>query len=71
MLMTITHNNIETHQGVKYKWITYGSGIGKTFLDKTSVPTEDQLNDFKFSQAYTNWFTLIKTVSDPVVEQGW
>jgi len=36
-----------------------------------SFPTEDQLSDFQFGQAYTNWLTLIKTVSDSIVEQGW
>jgi len=71
MLMTVALNNIETNQNVKYKWITYGSGIGKTFLDDTLFLTEDQLSDFEFSQAYINWLTLIKTVLDPVVEQGW
>jgi len=48
-----------------------GSGIIKTFLNETSFPTEDQLSNFKFGQAYTNWLTLIETVLDPIVEQGW
>ena len=64
-------NNIESNQDVKYKSLTYGSGIGKTFLDETSFPTEDQLSDFKFSQAYTNWLTPIESVSEPAVELGW
>jgi len=71
MLMTVTLNNIETNQGVKYKHITYGAGAGKTFLDETAFVAEDTLSDFEFGQAYTNWLTLIKSVSDPVIEQGW
>ena len=31
----------------------------------------DDLNDFEFGQAYTNWLTLIETVSDLAVERGW
>ena len=52
--------NIKTNQYVKYKCITYGSGAGKTFLDEAAFPTEDELSDFEFGQAYTNWLTLIK-----------
>jgi len=59
------------NQDVKYKCITYGPGASKTFLDETSFPTEDDLSDFKFGKAYTNWLTLIEAVSDPVVEAGW
>jgi len=70
MLTTSSLNRIE-HNDVKYKWLNYGSGTGKTFLDDTSFPAKDELNDFKFGQAYTNWLTLIETVSDPVVESGW
>src|SRR5882724_4460948 len=58
MLTTVALNNIETNQDVKYKCLTYGSGVGKTFLDKSSFPSEDQLSNFKFSQAYTNWLML-------------
>ena len=70
MLTTSALNNIETNQDVKYKCLTYGLGIGKTFLDKMSFPTEDQLSYFKFGQVYTNWLTLIKSVSEPTVELG-
>jgi len=56
---------------MKYKQLTYGSGIGKTFLNEASFPVEDQLTDFEFNQAYTNWLMLIETVSDPAMEQGW
>ena len=56
---------------VKYKHINYGSGAGKLFLNETSFPPEDDLNHFKFGQAYTNWLTLMETVSDSIVEQGW
>src|SRR5882724_4203035 len=55
MLMTVTLNNIETNQDVKYKHITYGTGTGKTFLDETAFVAEDTLSDFEFGQAYTNW----------------
>ena len=51
MLTTVALNNIETNQDVKYKRLTYGSGMGKTFLDECSFPPEDQLSDFEFSQA--------------------
>ena len=44
----IVLNNMETNQDVKYKQLTYGSGISKTFLDETSFPTEDKLSDFEF-----------------------
>jgi len=71
MLTVIMLHNIDTNQDVKYKCLTYGLGIRKTFLDKTSFPTEDQLSDFEFSQAYTNWLTLIESVSVPTVELGW
>jgi len=70
MLTTVTLNNIETNQDMKYKHLTYGSGIGKTFLDKSSFPSEDQLSNFKFSQAYTNWLTLIESISEPPVSFG-
>jgi len=66
MLTTVTLNNIETNQDMKYKCLTYGSGIGKTFLDKSSFPSEDQLSDFEFGQAYTNWLMLIKSISEPL-----
>jgi len=70
MLTTLMLNNIETNQDIKYKHIIYGSGVGKT-LDETVFPTEDELSDFEFGQAYMNWLTLIEAVSDPIVEQGW
>ena len=54
-----------------YKCITYSSGVGKKFLDETAFVAEDSLSDFEFGQAYTNWLTLIKSVSDPVIEKGW
>src|SRR5882724_13405328 len=59
------------NQDIKYKHITYGSGMGKTFLNEATFPTEDELSDFEFGQAYTNWLTLIETVLDPMIEQGW
>jgi len=71
MLTMVALNNIETNQDVKYKCITYSSGAGKTFLDEAAFPTEDKLSHFEFGKAYTNWLMLIKTVSDPVIEQGW
>jgi len=71
MLMTITLNNIETNQDIKYKHITYRMGTGKTFLDKVAIVAEDVLCNFEFSQVYTNWLMLIKMVLDPVIEQGW
>ena len=71
MLTTLTLNNIEMNQDVKYKHITYGSGMCKTFLDEAAFPTEDELSDFEFGQAYMNWLTFIEAVSDPIVEQGW
>jgi len=40
-------------------------------MDETAFVAEDKLSDFEFVQAYTNWFTLIDMVSDPVNEQGW
>jgi len=40
-------------------------------VDKTAFPSEDKLRNFEFGQAYTNWLTLIETVSDPIIEQGW
>jgi len=43
----------------------------KKFLNEASFSPEDSLNDFEFGQAYTNWLTLIETVSDPMVELGW
>ena len=70
MLMTASLNRIE-HNDMKYKHINYGSGVGKAFLDKTCFCAKDELNDFEFGQAYMNWLTLIKTVSDPMDEQGW
>src|SRR5882724_91786 len=45
--------------------------ILKPFMDKTCFSSEDKLNNFKFTQAYTNCLTLIEVVSDPIVEQGW
>jgi len=71
MLTTVALNNIETNQDVKYKRLTYGSGMGKTFLDECSFPPEDQLSDFEFSQAYTNWLMLIESVSEPPISLGW
>ena len=71
MLTTVTLNNIETNQDVKYKCLTYGSGVGKTFWDNSCFPSEDQLSDFEFSQAYTHWLTLIETVSEPPVSLSW
>jgi len=71
MLTTVMLNNIEMNQDIKYKCITYSSGVGKTFLDEATFPTEDELSDFEFGQAYTNWLTLIEIGSDPVIEQGW
>jgi len=32
--MTSTLNKIEMNQNIKYKCLTYGPGIGKTFLDE-------------------------------------
>ena len=69
--MTSAHNRIETNQNVKYKHTTYSPGIGKTFLDNTVFCSEDDLNDFEFSQAYTNWITLIEAISDPIMESSW
>ena len=71
MLTTVTLNDIEMNQDIKYKHITYSSGAGKTFLDEATFPTEDELSNFEFGQAYTNWLTLIKMVLDPMIEQGW
>ena len=34
-------------------------------------PSKDDLNDFKFNQAYMNWLMPIEAVCDPAVEQGW
>jgi len=48
---------------VKYEFITYGSGAGKTFLDETAFVAKDKLSNFKFGQAYTNWLMLIEMVS--------
>jgi len=70
MLIMASFNRIG-HNNVKYKHINYGSGAGKTFLDDLSFTSEDELNYFEFGQAYKNWLTLIKSVSDPVVKQGW
>src|SRR5882724_11442544 len=70
MLMTASLNRIE-HNNMKYKHINYGSGAGKTFLDAMCFSAKDELNELEFGQAYTNWLTLIETVSDPMVEQGW
>ena len=70
MLMMESLNGIETNQ-VKNKHVTYGSGTGRTFLDDAVCSSEDSLSDFEFGQAYTNWLTLIKAISDPVMEQGW
>ena len=67
ILTTVTLNNIETNQDVKYKHITYSSGAGKTFLDKTAFVAEDKLSNFEFGQACTNWLTLIEMVSDPII----
>ena len=61
----------KTNQDVKYTKLTYSSTIGKTFLDESSFPQEDQLGDFEFSQAYANWLTLIEMISEPGVELGW
>jgi len=66
MLMTASLNRIENND-IKYKHINYGMGAGKTFLDEACFSLEDDLNDFKFGQAYTNWLTLIEMVSDPMV----
>jgi len=71
MLMIVALNNIETNQVVKYKHITYSSGARKTFLGEATFPAEDKLSNFEFGQAYTNWLTLIETVLDPMLEQGW
>src|SRR5882724_407707 len=71
MLTTVALNNIEINQDMKYKCLTNGSGMGKTFLDKCSFPSEDQLSDFEFSQAYTNWLMLIESVSEPTISLGW
>ena len=70
MLTMASLNRIE-HNNIKFKCMTHGSGTSKYFLDEASFCPEDKLNDFKFSQAYTNWLSLIETVSDPIVEQGW
>ena len=70
MLTTASLNRIE-HNDVKFKCINYGTGEGKKFLNEASFSPEDSLNDFEFGQAYTNWLTLIETVSDPMVELGW
>src|SRR5882724_2080658 len=70
MLTTVTLNNIETNQDVKYKRLTYGSGMGKTFLDECSFSPGDQLSDFEFGQAYTNWLMLFESVSDPPISLG-
>src|SRR5882724_10770189 len=71
MLMRDSLNRIETNQDVKYKHISYGSGSGKIFLDEVCFPSKDDLNDFKFNQAYMNWLMPIEAVCDPAVEQGW
>jgi len=70
MLTMASLNRIE-HNNMKYKQLNYGSGAGKTFLDESSFLAEDELNNFKFGQAYTNWLTLIETISDPVVKSSW
>ena len=71
MLMTCALNNIKTNHNVKYKHLMYDTGAGKTFLDQVALPAEDELSNFEFGQVYTNWFTLIKTFSDPIVELVW
>jgi len=70
MLTTNLLNRIEMNQNVKYKCINYGSGTGNHFLDKASFAPEDDLNDFEFGKAYTNWLMLSETVLDPVMEGG-
>jgi|SRR5882724_10271003 len=70
MLTTDSLNRIETNQ-LKYKHITFNSGTSKTFLDEAMFSSEDTLSDFGFDQAYTNCLMLVKTVPDPIVEQGW
>jgi len=64
-------DRIKMNQYVKYKHISYSSGSGKIFLNETCFPSEDNLKDFEFNQAYMNWLTLIEVVSDLAVEQGW
>ena len=59
------------NQKIKFKHISYRLGVGKFFLDESCFPTEDDLNDLEFNQAYTYWLTLIDMVTDPMVEQGW
>ena len=59
------------NKNVKYKWVTFSSGAGKTFLDKSCFSSEDDLNYFEFSQAYTNLITLIEMVSDPIMAHRW
>jgi len=54
MLTTIALNNIEMNQNMKYKKLAYRLGHWQTFLDNVSFPSEDQLSDFEFFQAYTN-----------------
>ena len=44
-----------------------GLALENMFLDKAFFPSEDELNDLKLNQAYINWVTLIKAVSDPAM----
>jgi len=46
MLTTCALNWIKMNQDVKYKHLTYGPGMGKTFLDESSFSSEDKLSDF-------------------------
>ena len=70
-MLTMAYLNKIKHNEAKFKRINYGPSTSIHFLDKASFPLEDELNDFEFGQAHTNWLTLIEVVSDPIIEKGW
>jgi len=71
MLTTASLNCIKTNEHIMYKHISYGPRSGKAFLDEDFFLTEDDLDNFEFGQAYTNWLMLIEAILDPIIEQGW
>ena len=44
MLTIDSLNRIKMNQDVNYKHISYGSGLGKIFLNETCFPSEDDLD---------------------------
>ena len=70
-LSLLTTTALDNNDGLKYQNILSGNRAGKHTLDISLFPNELSLSESEFWQAYCNWLSLIKIITEPVLANGW